>query len=158
MILADVITVLGATSSAQIGFTSMHEHILLDLRVWKYKNEHLIPPALLPLGDDPVRLDNVGLLNRNNFIVTDNKLLDDEAVMTAEVADFKRGGDTILDLSSRGIRLDVADYGMTNQIYFCKANSDESDLPTGNNWTPLDQADGAALVHNPPNEFDYLSI
>jgi phosphotriesterase-related protein len=91
----EVMTVLGPISSAELGFTSMHEHIL-------------IPQELKGMSDDPVSLDNIGLLRRMFMLCKDNCRLDDEDVMAAEVADFKTsGGSAMVEMSALGLRLDL---------------------------------------------------
>jgi len=87
----------------------MHEHILVDMMVWRRKLEPLIPDGLPLSGDDPVSLENIGLLiRRNMLLLADNLVLDDEEVMTAEVADFKvAGGAAMVEMSCLGLRLNL---------------------------------------------------
>jgi phosphotriesterase-related protein len=104
----EVMTVLGPVVPEELGFTSMHDHILVDLRVWRREWESLIPDDFPVSGDDPVSLENIGLLQRDHFLVADNLVLDDEEVMTAEMADFKAaGGGAMVEMSSIGLRVSL---------------------------------------------------
>jgi phosphotriesterase-related protein len=104
----EVMTVLGPISSEELGFTSMHEHILLDMREWREILAPLVPDDLATLRYEPVNPETIGLLKRNWFLLEDNLILDDENMMTAEVADFKAaGGAAMVDMSCLGLRSDL---------------------------------------------------
>ena len=106
--MSQIMTVLGPISPEELGFTSMHEHVLLDLSVWRRKFAHLIPEDQRALGDQPLCLDNIGLVRRNYFLLEDNVHIDDEDVMTAEAADFKAsGGSALVDMSVPGLRINL---------------------------------------------------
>lgn len=106
--MGEIMTVLGPIAPGELGFTSMHEHILFDLGVWRQKYASLIPDNLSISSDDPVSLENIGLLRRNWFLVDDNAVVDDEKLMTAEVGDFKAaGGAAMLDMSCLGLRINL---------------------------------------------------
>ncbi len=104
----EVMTVLGPVASEDLGLVSMHEHILVDSRIWRRKFESLIPDDLPVSGDDAISLENIGLLRRNMFLVADNMVLDDEGLMTAELAEFRAsGGGAVVEMSSVGLRLNL---------------------------------------------------
>jgi phosphotriesterase-related protein len=104
----EIMTVLGPIAPEELGFTDMHAHILTDMSVWRRLAEPLMPDNLPVSGDEPVSLENVGLLRRNWFLLADNMLLDDEEVMAAEVADFKAsGGAAMVDMSCPGLRFNL---------------------------------------------------
>jgi phosphotriesterase-related protein len=104
----EIMTVLGPIAPEGLGFTDMHAHILTDMSVWRRLAEPLMPDDRPISGDEPVSLENVGLLRRNWFLLADNMLLDNEEVMTAEVADFKAaGGGAMVEKSCLGLRLDL---------------------------------------------------
>jgi phosphotriesterase-related protein len=106
--MAEIMTVRGPIAPEELGFTSMHEHILWDGRVYREKYEAALPDDL-PIGaDDPVALENVGY-HQHCFIMSwDACSMHDEEVMTAEVADFRAsGGGALLDMSAPGLRSDL---------------------------------------------------
>ena len=104
----EIMTVLGPIAPEELGFTDMHAHIMTDMSVWRRLAEPLTPDNLSVSGDEPVSLENVGLLRRNWFLLADNMLLDDDEVMTAEVADFRAaGGGAMVEKSCLGTRLDL---------------------------------------------------
>jgi phosphotriesterase-related protein len=103
-----IMTVLGPVAPDDLGFTSMHEHILWDLGVWRDTYESLIPGDLPVSRHDPVLLENIGFLRRNWFLVDDNAVMDDAELMTAEIADFKAsGGSAMVDMSCLGLRINL---------------------------------------------------
>lgn len=115
-----IMTVLGPISPEELGFTSMHEHVLLDGSVYVRRCEALVPAErraayLSGFPEDvrsalagPVSLATVGLLQGNPAAQLDNTRLDDEGVMAAELADFRAsGGGAIVEMSGLGIRASV---------------------------------------------------
>ncbi len=105
----EVTTVLGPIPPEALGFTSMHEHIMVDGQVWRRILEPLIPAHVRVQEGDRVCPENMGLLRRNIFLSSDNLRLDDEQVMAAEVEDFKAGGGAaMVEMSCDGLRLDLA--------------------------------------------------
>ncbi len=103
-----IMTVLGPIAPDELGFTSMHEHIFLDVTFSRERFESLLEGSPIA-ANDPVSLDNIGYLKHNPLLTLDNLKLDDEDVMAAEVADFKAsGGDAILEASAPGIRANTA--------------------------------------------------
>jgi len=104
----EIMTVLGPIAPQELGLTDMHAHIMVDMSVWRRLAEPLMPGNLPVSGDEPVSLENVGLLRRNWFLLADNMLLDDEDVMAAEVSDFRAGGGrAMVEKSCLGARLDL---------------------------------------------------
>jgi phosphotriesterase-related protein len=105
-----IMTVLGPIQPAELGFTSMHEHIMFQGAVLARRLRAQIPPNNLPIGEhDKVCLENVGLLLKNSIMAWDALVQDDEDVMTGEVEDFKNsGGNAILEVSVPGIQLATA--------------------------------------------------
>jgi phosphotriesterase-related protein len=101
-------TVLGPIEPEQLGFTSMHEHILSDERHLIRLAPKEIQKKLEHIIDDPITLDNLNLIKRFECSNV-NMTLDDEEVMAAEVSDFKdSGGSALVDMSPLGIRIDAA--------------------------------------------------
>ncbi|MCL2495939.1 MAG: phosphotriesterase, partial [Clostridiales bacterium] len=105
-----IMTVLGPIAPEELGFTSMHEHIMFQGAVLARRLRSLIPENNLPIAeDDKVCLENVGLLLKNSIMAWDALVQDDEDVMTGECIDFKNsGGNAILEVSVPGIQLDTA--------------------------------------------------
>ena len=112
-----IMTVLGAISPQELGFTSMHEHITFRGDVLARRLKKNIPENQLPIHeDDKVCLENVGLLLKNSIMAWDALRQDDEDVMVGEVEDFKNsGGNAILEVSVPGIQLDTAMIGRISQ-------------------------------------------
>jgi phosphotriesterase-related protein len=104
-----IMTVSGLIAPAELGITSMHDHIMFDGSVLGKRLRGKIPPNKLPIREDEnVSLENVGMLQRNTILAWDALNQDDEAAMLEEVKLFKRaGGDAILELSVPGILLDT---------------------------------------------------
>lgn len=99
-------TVLGPVAPAELGITSMHEHILFDMSVWAIEPTD---PSELRLSREPVSWENVQLLRANRPINADNMRQQDVAVAIAEVTPFKdAGGGTIVELSQHGMSRDPA--------------------------------------------------
>ena len=104
-----IMTVRGPIEPAALGLTSMHDHIMFNGSVLGKRLRGDLPEHNLPIHeDDKVSLENVGILQRNTILAWDALNQDDEAMLTAEVADFKAaGGEAILELSVPGILLDT---------------------------------------------------
>ncbi|MCC6222498.1 MAG: hypothetical protein IT201_03290 [Thermoleophilia bacterium] len=101
-----VTTVRGPLHAGAIGLTSMHEHVLCDLGVYRdvYRDD---PADALPWAL-PFELGTRGLVEQHGpYRSQDNCRLDDEDVMAGELERFARGGGaTVLELSCSGIRGD----------------------------------------------------
>ncbi len=103
-----VMTVLGPIPTEELGFTSMHEHILLNGSVFRQVYGGALAKDASIDPDEPVSLENIGLLRRNFFLTNDNTIIDDEELMAAEVADFKAsGGSAMIDMSPPGLRSSI---------------------------------------------------
>lgn len=98
-----ITTVRGPLAPEALGFTSMHEHILVDLAEC-YRNRFTASlPS--PMPDRPLALEDRSLLRHAMLLSSDNLRLDDEEMMTGEVADFRdAGGSAIVETGSPGIR------------------------------------------------------
>ena len=105
-----IMTVLGPITPEELGFTTMHEHVMMDggwvLRK-RFKGQLLTQDDRYS-ENDPVNLANVGLIKRNFMTNWDGLNFDDEELMLEEVKDYqKSGGKGILELSVPGIRTKV---------------------------------------------------
>ena len=105
-----ILTVLGPIKPEELGFTTMHEHVMMDggwvLRE-RYKGQ-LQSNDDRYTADDPVNLSNIGLIKRNFMTNWDGLSFIDEEMMLGEVQDFQRsGGKAILEVSVPGIRTKV---------------------------------------------------
>lgn len=104
-----VMTVTGKIMPEELGFTDMHEHILMKGRIFReqFKEEH--PGFTEPVGEDEKNtLENIGIIRRNNMFTWDTQDLDDPVIMEREVADFQAaGGKSLVEMSVPGIRSDI---------------------------------------------------
>ena len=113
------LTVRGPISPDDLGVTLMHEHLFVDLR--KNHLPHMVHGKDLadptftdedfPAGDLELWEAKVGLGNlhiaRQLGPIADNYVLSDEKLITKEVLEFKkRGGGSIVDVTSMGIKRD----------------------------------------------------
>jgi phosphotriesterase-related protein len=90
-------TVLGPIDAADLGPTSMHEHLLSDLRVWSK------PPTEPPPGDK-VHPGMLGYLRWNALSVPDNLVLEDPDETIEELTAVKAaGGSAVVDLTLVGM-------------------------------------------------------
>jgi phosphotriesterase-related protein len=103
-----ITTVLGDIRPEELGFTSMHEHTVCDMQVFRTRYEALIPADVPVKADDPVRLDNLGVL-KHAFILSKEVMdLTDEKLIASEISDFAAaGGRAMLDASVPGVRCDI---------------------------------------------------
>src|SRR5215469_6959346 len=100
--MAVVRTVRGDIDPADLGPTSMHEHILSTFEVW-FEDAASSPSVPGPV-DAEARVDMPLLC-----LLRDNLRLDDTELAIAEVQAFKdAGGRCLVDASSIGIRTDLA--------------------------------------------------
>ncbi len=107
--MAEIMTVRGPIAPSELGFTSMHEHILCDASVFLRRHGALIPPEPPVAADAPIALDNLALLRHAFILSRDTMDLRDEALMSAEVADFRAtGGRAMVEMSTPGLRVDLA--------------------------------------------------
>ena len=103
----EIMTVLGPIAPEELGFTSMHEHILYDGQCFRRRFGNLIPPNPPVKVDEPVALDNLGML-KHGFIMSDDAIvMKNVELMAAELADFRaEGGSAVVDMSTPGLRVD----------------------------------------------------
>lgn len=96
-------TVRGPIAPEALGFTSMHEHILCDLSVFRERFKKLLGRDDMP--EVPMTLENRSRLRHGMILSSQNLRLDDEEMMTGEVEDFARaGGSAIVETGAPGIR------------------------------------------------------
>jgi phosphotriesterase-related protein len=92
-------TVLGPIDASELGPTSMHEHILSDLRVWS-KPSVEEPPA----GADKVHPGILGYVRWNALAVPDNLVLEDPDHAIDELTDARAsGGAAMVELTLEGM-------------------------------------------------------
>ena len=90
-------TVTGPIDAADLGLTSVHEHLLIDLSVWF---DAPADPEAAQVAELTVGPDTVAQVRANPFAVRDNLVLDSLDLAAAEVARFRdAGGQTIVDLT-----------------------------------------------------------
>jgi phosphotriesterase-related protein len=107
--MAEIMTVRGPIASRELGFTSMHEHILCDASVFLRRHGSLIPPGAPVAPDDPIALENLAILRHAFILSRDTMDMRDEELMADEVADFKAtGGQAMVEMSAPGLRVDPA--------------------------------------------------
>lgn len=91
-------TVLGPIAAAELGRTSMHEHVLSDLRLWA-KPQRETPPAGVDMGPELM-----AYLRWNFLSIPENIVLDDPDVAAEELAWVPRaGGSAIVELTLQGM-------------------------------------------------------
>ncbi|MDR3564622.1 MAG: phosphotriesterase [Negativicutes bacterium] len=114
-----IMTVCGPISPDQLGFTSMHEHVLVDCSMFRGRMRKTCFASMRQniVPEDPLTLENRSILRHHIALSKDNMRLDDEEVMTAEVGDFKAGGgDSIVEVSAPGIRSSADDLAALRRI------------------------------------------
>lgn len=91
-------TVLGPIDAVDLGRTSMHEHLLSDLRIWA-KTPAEQPPAGVPMGPELM-----AYLRWNFLSVPENLVLDDPVVAAEELAHVvSAGGSAVVELTLDGM-------------------------------------------------------
>jgi phosphotriesterase-related protein len=96
-------TVRGPIAPGDLGFTSLHEHILCNLTVFRHRFEKLLGNAFPEL---PLAMESRSRLRHGMILSPENLRLDDEAMMTGEVEDYARaGGNAIVETGAPGIRI-----------------------------------------------------
>ena len=99
-----IMSVSGPIEKENLGITSPHEHIFIDMKVFFSEPEMI--------GDKnraykPVTIDTLGVLKRNPFALLDNVRLMDIQTQTEELMQFKyAGGRTVVDATTVGIGRD----------------------------------------------------
>ena len=91
-------TVLGPIDPSQLGRTSMHEHLLSDLRIWA-KEPVEQAPAGVPMGPELM-----AYLRWNFLSIPENIVLDDPDVAASELAHVRdAGGSGVVELTLDGM-------------------------------------------------------
>ena len=97
-------TVLGAIDVANLGITLPHEHLILDGKTIVTEPDGASERGL---ANNPVSLETLSWLRYNPYASVDNMQLLDEQVAISEAMLYKQaGGNTIVDLTGRGIGRD----------------------------------------------------
>jgi phosphotriesterase-related protein len=105
--MAEVTTVRGPIDHSELGFTSMHEHLLCDMRIFRHRYQALIPEHPPVVAEEQIRLDNLEILKHGFILCWDALDLRDEELVAAEAADLKAsGGSALVDMSIPGVRCD----------------------------------------------------
>ena len=101
---AKVMTVRGPIAPEDLGFTSLHEHILVDLaECYRNRYRQILPDVDMP--DGPFAMEDRSTLRHAILLSSSNLRLDDEGVAMGEVADFRAaGGSAIVETGAPGIR------------------------------------------------------
>jgi len=103
-----VMTVRGPIDPEDLGFTSMHEHVLCDCTVFFKRTEGKFPEDTPVKSTDKLSLENIGLHQSNISLTLDNCNMDDEDLMTQEMVEFKEsGGQAMVDMSTPGLRCNI---------------------------------------------------
>ncbi len=97
-------TVMGQVDESQLGITTPHEHVLIDLRN-QFTGFSEVTKKIL--SEQKVSIKNLDVLSRNPYALKDNLLLGDIGTARDELFYFKKaGGKTIVDATSKGIGRD----------------------------------------------------
>jgi phosphotriesterase-related protein len=96
-------TVLGIVHPEALGHTQMHEHLLIDLRLYLPRLLESVPDAKRHLVDEKVQLGNLSWIRRH-VANEDNLLLSDTGDAIDELLLYREaGGGTVVDVTSQGI-------------------------------------------------------
>jgi len=96
---AEVVTAAGPIDPADLGPTSMHEHVLADASC--YVEERTDP-------DTPLTLETAGRVRRDVAALADNLRPSDDETLVAELREFRdSGGRSLVEMSAPGLRVDV---------------------------------------------------
>jgi len=100
-----IMTVRGPIGPTELGFTSMHEHILVDLAKCYRERFQKMLPGSTQFPDGPFTMEDRSTLRHAMLMSSENLRLDDEATAAGEVTDFKgAGGSAIVETGAPGIR------------------------------------------------------
>jgi phosphotriesterase-related protein len=100
-----IMTVRGPIDASELGVTLAHEHLFIDLRNQFTPFEN---PERQLLSQQPVAMDNLGVLRRSPYALLDNLVLDDVALAVEEANRFGvLGGKSIVDCTCHGIHRDI---------------------------------------------------
>ncbi len=99
-----VMTVNGKIDAVDLGITSPHEHVYIDMEVFFTEPLEI---GAKNLAHKSVTIDTLGVLKRNPFALKDNVVMFDEKTQAEELLYFKKaGGRTVVDATSVGIGRD----------------------------------------------------
>ena len=99
-----IMTVKGPIAPDALGFTSLHEHILVDLAECYRARYRLILPDM-DMPDGPFVMEDRSTLRHGILLSSSNLRLDNEQDAAGEVADFRAaGGSAIVETGAPGIR------------------------------------------------------
>lgn len=102
-----IMTVNGPIEPEELGFTSMHDHTLLNGICMRQRYEAFLPEDGDIRKDDPIMLENLGTLKHGFIMSLDAVINEDEELLTGELKDYRMmGGSAILDVSVPGLRCD----------------------------------------------------
>lgn len=94
-------TVTGEVDKANLGITTPHEHIFIELTA--FFEEHYLEDCESP-ATASVTMDKLGILNRDPYAIKDNLSMLDYETQKKEILRFKKaGGKTIVDATLPGI-------------------------------------------------------
>jgi phosphotriesterase-related protein len=103
----EVITVTGPVDPAVLGITAIHEHALADGHSYLLSPDER-PAAYAAAAEGELALANLGHVRRQFDLNRHNLVVDDPALVEAELAEFRAGGGrTIVDMSTPGLRVDA---------------------------------------------------
>jgi phosphotriesterase-related protein len=93
-------TVKGPISPSELGLTSPHEHLFIDIeKPWLFIPGDPYKRAIL---DKPVTMDILGILRMNPLVCRDNLKFVDDKLALVEARDFRdAGGKTIVDVTNK---------------------------------------------------------
>lgn len=96
-------TVLGPIEAADLGPTSIHEHVLSDLRLWAKQPRETPPPG-------PIGPETAAYLRWNALSIPDNLVFDDPELAAEELAHVvAAGGSGIVELTLGGMGRRIED-------------------------------------------------
>ena len=97
-------SVLGELSRDELGITTPHEHIFIDISA--FFEERKLWDIEDPVTE-PVKMEHLGQLNRDPYALKDNLSMEDYETQKREILRFKRaGGQTMVDATMPGIGRD----------------------------------------------------
>src|SRR5665648_16397 len=111
-----ITTVNGDISPNELGYTSMHEHTLVDLRLMTEFMKNFIPSA--PPEKLAFKLENYAFLKTGAVLLSDeHSITDDVDYLAKEINAFKDlGGKSIVDASPIGLRGNLNDLKKVSEV------------------------------------------
>lgn len=100
-----VVTVRGRIEPDELGATTAHEHVFIDMVAGWF--ERPSSPEERRLAREPVALENLGYIRRNPLKNKDNMRLESTEEAVDELAAYYRaGGDTVVDVTPKNVGAD----------------------------------------------------